>query len=92
MTTKENFVFKDGIPTSYNFEHPSELLAILGLPVTIAKAVFSVPAQIIQLRVAYDTQATALVNAQVEYLKTQLAALQAKKALDSAKAPSGTTP
>ncbi len=92
VTTTQNIAFKEGMPTSYSYQSPSELLAFLGIPVNIAKTIVSVPAQILQARINYDTQASAQLNAQVEYLKAQLAALQAKRALDAARVGNGTAP
>lgn len=84
-TTTLNFSFKDGMPTTYSSQRPSERLAFLSIPPGIEKAIISVPTQRLQLRVIYDTQSTAQINAQTDALKARLQLLQAQQALDAAK-------
>lgn len=81
--TTFDFTFKDGTPTDYSIGQPSELSGIASLPLDIAKAIVSVPASIIKLRVDYDSQANALVDAQTASLKAQLEQIKAQQALDS---------
>jgi len=85
-TTTQAATFNSGSPTSLNEQRPSEILAALGIPINMAKAIISIPTDLIKLRVNYDNQAAALTNAKVDALKAQLQALQAKQALDAAKA------
>jgi hypothetical protein len=74
--------------TQYTTHQPSEIAAVAGIPITIARSIISIPAQILQLRVNYDTQATALVNANTALLQAQLsqpvAIVNAKTALQNA--------
>jgi hypothetical protein len=86
-TSNLSFGFKDGMPTDFGEHQPSELAAITGLPVQVAKALISIPAQMLQLRVNYDSQASALIDAKTTELKAQLDQLKAQRALDAAKAP-----
>ena len=68
-TTVASLSFSNGMPTAYNRQRASELLALARIPVDIMKAIVSVPAQILSARINYDNQATAQINAQVELLK-----------------------
>lgn len=83
-TTKFSYAFKEGVPTDYAVTRPSEVAAVASLPIDIAKAILSAPAEILQLKVNYDSQANALIDARVKTLQTQLQALQAQQALDVA--------
>jgi hypothetical protein len=91
VTTTESFAFSDGMPTAYSNQRASELLAFVKIPLDVAKAIMTIPTQLIQARVNYDTQSTAGINAQVDSLKAQLSALQARRALEAAKASGITT-
>jgi hypothetical protein len=71
-TTNLTFGFSSGLLTDYSVQRPSELAAVVGIPVTIANHIMQIPAQVIQARVNYDTQATALVNAQTTLKKAQI--------------------
>ena len=83
VTTTQSFAFVNGMPTSFGDQRNSEALAFLSIPVKVAKAIVSVPAEIIQARVNYDSQATAEVDAKTAALKAKLDALQAQRALDA---------
>ncbi len=85
-----DFEFKDGMPTSYNITQPSELAGIASLPVDIAKAIISVPASIVKLRVDYDSQANALLAARITELNAQVDLLKAQQALEAARAKANT--
>lgn len=91
-TSKLTFAFKDGMPVDYSIEQPSEIASIASIPVQIAKALISVPAEMLQLRVNHDTQANALINARTAELQAQLDQLKAKQALDQAQAAAAATP
>lgn len=79
-----DFAFKDGMPTELSMDKPSELLSISALPLDILKAIISVPASIIKLRVDHDSQATALVQGQTAALNAQVANVAAQQALENA--------
>lgn len=79
-----DFAFKDGMPTDLSVEQPSEFLGIASLPIDLAKAILSVPASIIKLRVDYDSQANAEITAQTAAFNAQIARLSAQQALDAA--------
>jgi len=56
--------FENGFLTSAKINKPSELLAGVSLPVDIIKSVASIPAEIIQLKVNYNSQQQAVLDAQ----------------------------
>jgi len=78
--------FKNGMPTDYSIDRPSEVNAIAGLPFDVAKAIVSVPAEIIQLKVNYNSQDAALVAAQAKVLDAQTALIASQKQLEAARA------
>lgn len=73
-----NITFEDGILKEVHLEKPSEALGFMDIPVGIAKAISSVPGELLQLKVDYVKQDTAL-------LQEQKNALDAAKALSDAK-------
>lgn len=84
-TSKMTFAFKEGMPVDYSVDQPSEIASIASIPVQIAKALISIPAEIIQLRVNHDTEANALIEAKTTELTAQLEQLRAQQALDAAR-------
>ena len=65
--------FENGFLTSAKINKPSELLAGVSLPVDIIKSVASIPAEIIQLKINYNSQQQALLEAE----KTRFESLKA---------------
>jgi hypothetical protein len=80
-TVTQNVAFKDGMVTSFEGNRESELLAIVGVPIQIARAFMTIPTEFLQLKVNHDTTKTAEINAEVEQMKAQLDALKAAEAL-----------
>ncbi|TWT06126.1 hypothetical protein [Reyranella sp. CPCC 100927] len=75
MVTKiKNIEFTKGVLTKVRVEKPSEALALVTLPLDIAKAILSVPADILKLKVDLSSQEEALA-------KKQAALIDAKKEL-----------
>ena len=56
--------FADGSISSWGAERPSEALELFRLPVRMATALISVPAQLLSLKVDYSSKAKALQEAQ----------------------------
>lgn len=83
--SKVEYAFKDGMPITFNLDHPSQAVTIARLPVEILKAIVEVPASILKLRVDYDSSANALTKAELESLKAQLELFKAQQALDEAR-------
>jgi len=74
--------FKDGMLVEVSLDKPSMAAAIASLPVEILKALVSIPAAIIKLRVDYESQSAALATSQANVLKAQVDLLNAQKALE----------
>ncbi len=89
-TTTFNFGFSNGMLTDYNVQRPSEIAAVAGIPLRIANDILQIPAQIIQLKVSYDSAATAESNAQAALqqakIQQQTALVNAQNALVTARA------
>lgn len=83
--------FKDGMPTEYSRDQPSELVGVASIPIEVLKAFVSVPTELIKLRVDYDSQANAALEAKVKEQETRLLLLKAQRELDAANT-STTTP
>lgn len=64
VKTVDDVVFTDGVIASWSPERPSEVLEVVRLPIKIATAMISVPAQILSLRVDYSSKAKALADQQ----------------------------
>jgi hypothetical protein len=86
VSTKFTYKFKDGVPTDYYINRPSEILAVATLPTTIMRGMLSTVTEVFKLKIDQDTQATALVkgqadmaqaafNAQAQKLKNETAIL-----------------
>lgn len=80
-----DFTFKDGSPSKYTVDRPSEVAGIASLPIDIAKALISIPAEIIRLRVDYDSKANSAIEAKTAEYKAQIDLLKAKKELQDEK-------
>ncbi|WP_339692140.1 hypothetical protein [uncultured Parasphingorhabdus sp.] len=71
VKTVDNIVFDKGMLTSWEANRPSEVLEIVRLPIRLLKAVISVPAEILQLRVNYSSQAESLSSGYAKQLEAQ---------------------
>lgn len=71
--------FQDGLLISHKEGRPSEALSVVAIPYDIVKAIVSVPAGIISLKVDYSSKETALVEAQTKLLQAQKAYQDALK-------------
>jgi hypothetical protein len=70
FTTRTTTVnFNDGTLTDVAIDKDSEAVGFVAIPLTVAKAITDVPAQILQLRLADTQSQIALVNAQGNLLK-----------------------
>jgi hypothetical protein len=59
-----NATFDDGILTEVHIEKPSEALAFMEIPLAIAKAVTSVPTELLQLKIDYSSKEKDLAEAE----------------------------
>lgn len=71
VKTVDDVTFENGILTSWTHDRPSELLSLAGLPVAVAKALLSVPAELITLKVDYSSAEEALAAQQVSLIGQQ---------------------
>ena len=78
--------FKDGIPTEFSTTRPSEILAVANLPLDVARAIISVPTEILKLKVDYNNQAQALTEAQSKILQSRTDLLKSQYQLEQARA------
>lgn len=69
-----NLSFEKGILTEVHIEKPSEALAFMEIPLSIAKMLASLPAELLQLKINYS-------NREKELATAQKAELEAKQAL-----------
>ena len=79
VKTVDDVVFENGMLRSWNATRPSEVLEIVRLPVSILKAVVSVPADIVKLRIDLSDQQKGLAASQQAKLAadTKLTTIQA---------------
>jgi hypothetical protein len=82
-TTTHKLVFKDGTPTEVSVNSPSQLAAIAGLPIAIARAMLSVPGELIKLRFNYDSDAAKSLEEQVKQVNKQIELLKAQRLLEA---------
>lgn len=85
VVTKHEFAFKDGSLVNFGINRPSEGLAYVSVPADILRAVVSIPAELVQLKVDYSSKETALAKAETEYLKAQIDLLAAQQAAEAAR-------
>ncbi|MFP3637787.1 hypothetical protein [Paraburkholderia sp. SIMBA_054] len=101
-TTALTYGFTNGMLTDYTMQRPSELAAIAGIPVRIANDIMTIPTQLLQMRVNYDTAKVASINgdasvkaAQIQQAATlataETAVVNAQTALETARIGSPTS-
>lgn len=81
VTNEYEYEFTNGMLTRYKATKPNEIVEVLSIPVDVAKALISIPAEILELKIDYSSKEEA-------YLKAQQLVLEAQKDLDSTKAGS----
>lgn len=77
----------DGVLNGIEVDKPSELLAIVSLPVDVLKTIASIPGEILSVKVKQLSDEKGLTNAQVELLKAQIELIKQKQALTDAQNP-----
>jgi hypothetical protein len=83
-----NLTFDRGILTEVHIGKPSEALGFMDIPVSIAKAIASVPAELIQLKINYSNKEKDLVDARKAELEAKQALLEyLKKQRDNSGSP-----
>ncbi len=76
--------------TKLDVKRPSELYALIQIPLTIAKDVLALPGELIQLKIDYSTKQADLVDAQTKILDAEKKRITAERALEDAQNPSST--
>ncbi|MCG8506938.1 MAG: hypothetical protein MI755_20200 [Sphingomonadales bacterium] len=89
VKTVNDVTFKDGAVVSWERNRPSELLEFVRLPVEMAKAVVSVPAELIQLRVNLQNEQTNLIKAQQAQIEANEALRNLQACIDQASSTEG---
>ncbi|QCO03432.1 hypothetical protein D3867_15270 (plasmid) [Azospirillum argentinense] len=84
VQTKMDLTFMNGVLTGVEIDKPSTLLAAASLPLTILKAILTVPTEILRFRIDYD-------SAKEGSAKQELATIKAQEELKKAKEASGST-
>jgi hypothetical protein len=72
-------VFENGVLVSHTETKPSELLSVAQIPIDVLKAIFSVPTELVTLKVNYTNKQKDLADAQKQLLDAALALEAAKK-------------
>jgi hypothetical protein len=78
-STNLTFNFVNGMPTEFDVSDPSEIVAVLNVPIKIAQDIISIPTSLIQLRVNQDTatnQLLTLLNTQIQARATLRTTIQ----------------
>ncbi len=86
VKTVDDVTFVDGSIASWAPERPSEVLEIVRLPVKIATAIISVPAQLLSLRVDYSSKAQSLAEQQAAEIAASKSLSTLQKCLSDAQA------
>lgn len=80
VKTTYNVTFENGMLKTYDVNRPSELLALVKLPVDMARGIMSILTDFISLRVDYSSKETALAQAEKDRLEAITALQNAIKA------------
>src|SRR5262249_17499160 len=84
VTKRVDFAVVDGVLTGIEVDKPSEVLAVLQLPVDILKAIASIPGEILSVKVKQLSDEKGLTAAQSELLKAQIELIKQRQALSDA--------
>jgi hypothetical protein len=68
VRSQTDVTFDAGQPTRWHTDNPSEVAAVFRIPVAMARALISIPAELVTLRVDYSNDQTDLINAQRNYI------------------------
>jgi hypothetical protein len=86
VKTVDDVTFIDGVVASWSPDRPSEVLEIVRLPMKVAMAIISVPAQLISLKVDYSSKAKSLAEAQAAEVGAQRSLIKLRNCLATADA------
>ncbi|MGH7887517.1 MAG: hypothetical protein ACREPG_06605, partial [Candidatus Binatia bacterium] len=71
--------FDNGVLTEFTITKPSEALGFISIPVDLAKAIVSIPGEVLSVKVKREQDTTALVQAQKTLLDAQEALRKAQQ-------------
>lgn len=77
--------FQDGLIKAIALKKPSEALAFVSIPIEVGKAIFSIPAELVQIRINSE-------NSKKDIYDAQKSRIEAKKALEDIKNPPSDNP
>ena len=89
-TTQLTYGFSNGMLTDFSANRPSEMAALVDVPVKLAQDIVAIPGSILKLRLDYTSKSSDLVKAQTLLINAQsdrtIASVNAQKALADANA------
>jgi hypothetical protein len=74
-----NLTFDKGVLTEVHIEKPSEVLGFMDIPISISKAIASIPAELVQIKINYSNKEKDLANARRAELEAKEALLEYQK-------------
>jgi hypothetical protein len=83
--------FENGLVKSVSIQKPSSVLAAVSLPLSVMKAILSVPAELLQLKITNVTDETNLAKAEKDKLDALDALLKAQSSAKSTSPSSAVT-
>jgi hypothetical protein len=78
-TNNYEFEFEKGMLARFKADKPNEVVAFLSIPVDVAKAIISIPTEILQLKIDYSSKEEAYLNAQKLVIEAQQNLVTAKE-------------
>ncbi len=84
VKTVDDVVFDNGMLVSWNASRPSEVLEVVRLPVKILKAIVSVPAELVKLRIDLSDQQKGLAASQEAQISAQAKLAKMQACVDAA--------
>jgi hypothetical protein len=83
--------FDNGMLVNLDATRPSEIMEVVSVPWKIARETLSVVTELVQLRVDYSTDQTALAEQQVKLIEQMKALIEAQRSLEATKAGTETS-
>lgn len=84
--------FEDGVLKSIEWKKPSEAVGFLNIPIDIARAITSIPGQLLTVKVQSTQAERELLEAQKNLMEEQLNLLRKQQELEAAKQPTQNSP
>jgi len=84
--------FENGILTQVKIDKPSEVVGALDIPLAVARAILSIPAELIQLKIDTTKSQFGLVKAQKDLIEANQALLELQKQFSESSQDGGNAP